>query len=700
MRRLSAILGALTATAALVAGAGGTGRPAGAGADPGPVPGTVSLVEQAAWVALGGRTDLVVSVEDAPTSAELVVTVHEAITSNTSFQRTLDREDLGSTLGQVAVAARELEATPTGRRVPILLDPATPAGFGFPAVGREGVYPLVLELRDPGTGDTGDAFVTYLVVVDTEREDGPIGERLRVAWVWPFVEPPAELPDGAPDPDVIAALRRRGRLGQLASALPAADTVPITIAPGPETLEAWARWAGVPRAGGTVPEQDTEQGTEADTVPELPPAQASALAPGLVALQRAAADGQQVLTNPFVPIDFPSLLAAGLEPEAQGELVTGTFELGGILGTRIDPRTEFLDPVDDATVSLLASAVVDRLVLEPSSLTPRESRFTPARPFVLAAGDATVAATANNALATSLLETDLAPALQAQQFLAALAVVALEEPNAVRGLVVVPPSDWDPDPETVSAATTGLDDHPFLEPVDLDTYFDEIPPQADEAGETVVRTLEPPEPPDPPVTATAWRSADDDLEALATLVSESDPRIARGERSLLVSLSATFTGDAGRAEAEAHLAAIDEAVQSVLALVSAAEDRTVTITARRAEIPITFRNDADEPIRVKVSLESDKLSFPNGSEFLLELPPRSTTEQFLVEARTSGTFPLTLTVSSPDGRLDFQRSRLTVRSTAVSGVGVLLTVAAASFLALWWLNHFVQGRRRRRARSA
>jgi len=690
--RPSALLGAVVvlATAASVGTLGSTAPPAGAGEPPESVPGTVALVQQSAWVPLGGRTDLVVNVDDAASSAELVVTAYEAITSNTSFQRTLDREDLGSTLGQIALPTSTLEAAPNGQRVPILLDPETPTGFGFPTVGRQGVYPLVLELRDPATGDTGDGFVTYLVVIDTQREAGPISERLRVAWVWPFVAPPAELPDGTPDPEVVAALGRQGRLGRLAAALPDADAVPVTLAPDPETLEAWVRWAGA--APADVPADDLE--------PQLSAAQASALAPGITALQRAVAGGQQVLTSPFVPIDFPSLLAAGLESPAQGQLLTGTFELGNALGVRIDPRTEYLDPVDDATMSRLAGTVVDRLVVEPSSLAPRESRFTPSRPFLLAAGGMLVDATDNDEVAVSLLETDLAPALQAQQFLAALAVVALEQPNDLRGLVVVPPSDWDPAPETVAAVTQGLERNPLLQAVDLDTYFDEVPTELDEAGEPVVRMLEPIEPTAPPVSARAWRAADNDLEALATLVPETDPRIARGERALLVSLSSTFEGPSGRADAHAYLASIDESVQSVLALVSAAEDRTVTITARRAEIPISFRNEGDEPIRVRVTLESEKLNFPDGSEFLLELPPQNTTEQFLVEARTSGAFPLTLTVSSPDGRLDFQRSRLTVRSTAVSGVGVLLTVTAAAFLAIWWLNHYLRGRRRRRVRSA
>ena len=100
---------------------------------------------------------------------------------------------------------------------------------------------------------------------------------------------------------------------------------------------------------------------------------------------------------------------------------------------------------------------------------------------------------------------------------------------------------------------------------------------------------------------------------------------------------------------------------------------TVTLTARKGEIPVTFLNETDQTLRVKVRLESDKLFFPDGAEREVELPPRNTTIGFTVESRASGTFPLELTVTSIDDELVIQSTRVRVRSTFVSGVGVFLT---------------------------
>ena len=123
--------------------------------------------------------------------------------------------------------------------------------------------------------------------------------------------------------------------------------------------------------------------------------------------------------------------------------------------------------------------------------------------------------------------------------------------------------------------------------------------------------------------------------------------------------------------------------------------QTITLIGERAEIPVSFVNHTGQDLRVEVRLQSDKLLFPDGRRRLLTLAPRSTTAAFAVEARTPGTFPLFVTLTSPDGQIVVTQSELTIRSTAGSGVGPVLTIGAASFLLGWWALHF-RGIRRRR----
>ena len=52
-------------------------------------------------------------------------------------------------------------------------------------------------------------------------------------------------------------------------------------------------------------------------------------------------------------------------------------------------------------------------------------------------------------------------------------------------------------------------------------------------------------------------------------------------------------------------------------------------------------------------LDSSKLSFPEGADQVVTLKPGTTTATFKVEARTSGTFPMTIALTSEDGQLQF-----------------------------------------------
>jgi hypothetical protein len=144
---------------------------------------------------------------------------------------------------------------------------------------------------------------------------------------------------------------------------------------------------------------------------------------------------------------------------------------------------------------------------------------------------------------------------------------------------------------------------------------------------------------------------------------------------------------------------VEHDIDHQLASIRVPSNVAITVTARRGEIPVTVLRDVDYPVHVVVQLSSDKLTFPQGSTASLFLSRRNTTTRFTVQARTSGTFPLQVTVRSPDGRTVLSRGRFTIRSRAASYVGVILSGAAIAFLVIWWGGHIRQTRRAHR-RSA
>ena len=102
----------------------------------------------------------------------------------------------------------------------------------------------------------------------------------------------------------------------------------------------------------------------------------------------------------------------------------------------------------------------------------------------------------------------------------------------------------------------------------------------------------------------------------------------------------------------------------------------MTFTAQRAPIPITVLSSVPYPVRVVVTLTSDKFTFPDGNTRTLLLDRPTTSVRVTAQARTSGDrLPIDVTLHTPDGQLLLAHTVLTVQSTAISFVGVALTVA-------------------------
>ena len=108
-------------------------------------------------------------------------------------------------------------------------------------------------------------------------------------------------------------------------------------------------------------------------------------------------------------------------------------------------------------------------------------------------------------------------------------------------------------------------------------------------------------------------------------------------------------------------------------------------------------SSAPYPVRVVVTLDSDKFTFPDGNSRQLLLDRPTTSVRVTAQARTSGDrLPIEVTLHTPDGQFVLAHTVLTVQSTAISFVGVALTLLAGAVLLVWWVRTW---RRSRRARA-
>jgi Family of unknown function (DUF6049) len=636
---------------------------------------TITLLSQPAWVPMGGS--MVLGLDASPPNAGYQVrySLYGEMTARTTFDETLTGNQLGELLARNVVNYESLLPSEGGGRGLFLglQSPSAPADGGLPITGDGGVYPLAIDLID-AEGNTLDGFVTYVVAVEPATIEQPtIGAQLRVTWVWPLQAAPALLADGSPAPAVIDELLPSGRVGRQIAALMDAPGVDVTLAPGPETVDTWTSLAREERR----------------------------LRPGIADLN-ALANRNEVLTGPYVQLDYPAIIAGGLGSRVEPELVAGAGALQRNLeAEELDPRVAIVRPASTTALTQLRGLGIDQVFVDASALASESFGLTPARPFALQLGDDTqITGAAGDPTFESLLTADAPAALRAQQILAGLSLVAFETPNVARGIPLVNPEDWAPSRRFLDAMLAGLTEHPLLDPASTSDFFElGLEPAADGAG-ILVRQLAPAPPPDePPVTADTYFNAFAEQQAFRDFLGDGDPKLVPGDRALLVSLSAAYQSDFGRLQAAAELDVIPRAVDAEMALIRVPEEGTVTLTARQGDVPVTFLNETGREVRVRVDLNSQQLQFPDGDTREVTLPPRSTTVRFAVEARTQGNYPLTLHVTTVDGGLPVSSTRVNVRSTFVSGVGKFLTVGAVVFLALWWGLDIRRRRRRKRAEA-
>lgn len=637
----------------------------------------IELVSQDPWTPVGGELRIGVrvaaSIAEDP-NATLLFTALTALRSRSDFDQVIAGDMAGSTLDAVEIPLAFLAADSTGTRVVTL--PLEPLGrrdrsrFGL---RRPGVYPVAVEVRSSGLDDDRRPSITTFAVVTEAGADGlarPIASRLGVAWVWPLQEGPSTLPDGSHDPDVLRSFNVDGRLGRQAAALTRAGDVRLTLIPGAETLEAW------------VEHGRTDAGA----------------AQGAAAVLDAAGR-TEVLSNTYVPTDVPSLLGADLAHVVDRQLTHGREVLDHLLSAPTVSTTVLARPATDASVAYLQEAGAERVIVDSTRLVPVDADgSTITQPFRVRTNkdiEGGIDAVASDTGMAALLSGQDSPALRAQRLLAALSIVALEAPSATRAVVVASPAELFAPRELFDAVLSGLRGNPWLESMTIGDVFARVPATRGRGLE--VRELSPVPVPDPPVPADVYRFTEARVGSFAASVGTDDPITTEAVQALLVAESSSFVGADGLARAAETVADVNDAIDAFLAGIRVPDPGTITLTARSGDIPLTFRNDTGRSIRITITLESPKLAFPEGATQTIEVPPRSTTLRVPVDARTSGTFSLKLSVRAADGGLVIGETRFRVRSTVVSTVGITLMIGAAVFLAVWWGLYIWRARRRRRA---
>lgn len=643
---------------------GDEGSPADAGGRDDP---RLVLDRQTPWVEPDATFALAVTIEgDIDETATVEAQVFAATTSRSDFaeQASGARADdqLGESLGETGPLAIGGGRSPT-IEARFATDGTPAPGEADTPVDSSGVYPVEVRLVD-GDGAVLDRLVTHLVRLPGADSEAP---PLNLAVVVPIDGGVGIRPDGGRRTDPVGTRR----VNTLLAALDDHPDVPLTVLPTPETVVAMA---GTPR---------------------------------LARLRRAVAD-RQVLSSQYVPVDVAAWVNAGLQDDLTRQTAAGEVALAERLVDRPDGRTVITDAsLTPEALTRLRDLGADQVVIPAEALAPVDATAFPttlAQTFTVQDSDGRGARSvaADAALRAHIGATD-DPVLDASNVLADLAVLYFDRPNDDRGVTLTLPREWAPSPEFLDTLLGGLAQtvdgpDPVVDAVTVDELFARVPaattggPDVVE-GEPLVRTLAP----QPSAELGSYPEALPltrlTTQGFASFAGRDNPLLASMQRRLLVSGSAAL----GREQRRAFLAAISSQIDNSAAAVKPPERGNITLTSRDGLVPINISNENLYDVTVRLEFDSNKLSFPDGDTMIVHLP-RSDVQKFdiAVRARSSGTFPLRMTITSPDEIVLVSRSQFTVRSTAVSGVGLMLSVGAGLFLALWWASHFRKVRRARK----
>lgn len=624
----------------------------------------IVMVAQTPWVAPGQPFNMTLRVTGAapPDGLEVGLDVFSRLTSRSAFDQSVESRFEGNLL--TSMPFTPLRAlSPSGGQFTVQVPTASRGRPGLDlsgcAGGCDGVYPVRVQLASSVNGAVVGQLDTHLVYGTAPGSPDKVDLALVLPLQAPTPAKPADLHH--------LAAGEVARLSGIAQSFDQAPSVRASFVAGPATIQALATSA--------KPEDKA----------------------ALLSLQRlTSAPGHELEAAPYVPLDLSAMAASGLNDQVQAQLARGAQALSSGLGERASRSTWVTTgPLDQAGLDLVVAQGYRQVVVPAASLVAVQSKLaesTSTFPLAGRGGEPLVtAAVADQGLAAHFVTGD-DPVLAAHQFLADLAMIYFDNPGArPKAVVAQAPLDWSGDPSFLRTLLSGLTDPgSFASTATIGDVFRLF--QASRDGST--RRLVSAAAGSVTLPATKIRGSSQRLSAFSSVVGGVAPVVTDLGDLILASQAV----DLRSGSRDAYLAAFSDGLDSQLSLISLPVDRSVTVTGQAARIPITVVSNAPYPVHAVLGLASDKLSFPNGSTKPLVLDRHDNAEYFEVRSRTSGAFPLDVSLVSPEGQLVLAHTRYTVRSTAVSGVAVFLSVGAALFLVAWWVRSALKGRRERNRR--
>jgi hypothetical protein len=620
----------------------------------------------------------------------LVATVHRRSTSRFDFQQAVDEGRVGIAIHPFAVNIDPLG--PQRSQAVDLEQSAAEIGFARPA-DKYGVYPLRLQLQR-----FGEVLAEVVTAVVLSPPPDQVERPVRTALLVPLDAAPARQPDGTYHPGrLLPSLGLNGRLQGLVRSVGDQPGIPVTVATSGLVLEQAA---------------DISDGYSASSDPET---ELDERSPGARRAQRflelttevIAGDGVEHVALPYGPADLVALVRGGLAADAPRMVAHGRDVSEELTGVRPSRRILWPpDGLDRQTLGRVLGADVDTVVLSERYLAiagTRELPFSPSpvRRLRAPTGDSVTALVPDpwleEVLARDSERQDLQVAVQ--RILAETAATYFERPYAGvdRGLLLAPPQHWDPLPGLPGRLLEAFEAAPWLAPSTATALRAGVAPepdavQLDYPQAARVREL-------PSSYIAELRDARRSLSSLAGVLEQAEETPVMFDDMLEIAASVHYRRPPLAVEGRQLLRSVRSTVADIYGSVAVEETLPVLLSSIEGQVPVTVRNDAEVPLRIRLRLETQRYDFEGGpvtDPFTVE-GGETLTRAFHARALApGGTHQIRVIVEDADGLTPLAEGTVVVRSTAVSVTALVVTAGAGLFLAVWWIR---EASRRRAAKQ-
>ena len=595
--------------------------------------------------------------------------------------------------GMDSYLAHGEDSTLIAAGTPFLLPTSVPAGgstswtasFQVSAAGISafGVYPVTAQVQD-NLGDLLAANQTLLPFWPGQRAAG-LQRPLEISWLWPLIDQPHHQVCAAlTSNDLAASLDPDGRLSTLLTAGASHPDADLTWVIDPALLSDVATMTHRYQVGAKP------NCTDASSEP------ASTAAVSWLAALKKITPVQPTVITPYANVDMTALVHQGLTTDLATAYDTGDAVADSVLGGKFGHEIAW-PPGGTADLSVLTQLAtaedVDTVVLNSSEMPPADADT------VFQPDDAvTSLRVAGLPMAVLLSDDTLTGVLKAgdtssgtlpkatefavrQRFLAETAMIAAEEPESARAIVVAPPQDWSPSETLASDLLGETTNTPWLTPAPLGSLN-----SAPDTQRTVPRQSPPASKPSPGELSGSYldqvRSVGTQVSVYKSILYKPEPGYVPALNQALVATESAAWRGGGAAQGLALADNLSDYLNGAERKIRIITSAQVPMGGSSGLVPVSIQNglllQAVQLRVVATVAAASQLTIGHFQNLIIIPPGQAVTVRLPVSSAPQGSTEIEISLTTADGSpLTFVASNsLTVQSTRY-GRAILVLIAAA-----------------------